>query len=490
MTFGSIYIHLSNLENKGGTMILNIKYSLLLIAFVGIFFGVSDARSQINEKELINYAYESTYKPEESGKVLIINANILTGQGDSILDASILIDQNKIVAVGKDIDSSDATVVDAEGKWVTPGIIDIHSHMGVYPAPSLRSNSDGNEATSPTTPHVWAEHSVWTQDPQYTLALKGGITSFHVLVGSANLSGGRGVTLKNVRSRTVQGMKFPNAPYSLKMACGENPKRVYGGRNSEPSTRMGNVAGYRNAWIEAQAYQRRLKEYAEKSEEAKEMSYSPSRDLGLETLVGVLEGDILVQMHCYRGEEMAVMLDVAKEFDYKITTFHHAIEAYKVADILAQNSVCAAMWADWWGFKNEAFDMVWENTAIVDQAEDKTGCAIVHSDSAVDIQRMNQQAAKALAAGQKAGLDINKERAIQWITLNPAIALGIGDQVGSIEPGKMADIVIWSHDPFSVYSRAEKVFIDGLLKFDIDDPSSFERTDFDLGIIDPEGDRL
>ena len=490
MTFGSIYIHLSNLENKRGVMILNFKYSSLVIAFIGIFFGLSDARSQINEKELINYAYESTYKPEESGKVLITNANILTGQGDSILDASILIDQNKIVAVGKDLDSSDATVIDAKGKWVTPGIIDIHSHMGVYPAPSLRSNSDGNEATSPTTPHVWAEHSVWTQDPQYTLALKGGITSFHVLVGSANLIGGRGVTLKNVRSRTVQGMKFPNAPYSLKMACGENPKRVYGGRNSEPSTRMGNVAGYRDAWIEAEEYLRSLKEYAEKPDEDKEPSDRPSRDLGLETMIGVLEGDILVQMHCYRGEEMVVMLDVAKEFDYKITTFHHAIEAYKVADILAQNSVCAAMWADWWGFKNEAFDMVWENTAIVDQAEDKTGCAIVHSDSAVDIQRMNQQAAKALAAGQKAGLDINKERAIQWITLNPAIALGIGDQVGSIEPGKMADIVIWSHDPFSVYSRAEKVFIDGLLKFDIDDPSSFERTDFDLGIIDPEGDRL
>ena len=471
-------------------MILNFKYSSLVIAFIGIFFGLSDARSQINEKELINYAYESTYKPEESGKVLITNANILTGQGDSILDASILIDQNKIVAVGKDLDSSDATVIDAEGKWVTPGIIDIHSHMGVYPAPSLRSNSDGNEATSPTTPHVWAEHSVWTQDPQYTLALKGGITSFHVLVGSANLIGGRGVTLKNVRSRTVQGMKFPNAPYSLKMACGENPKRVYGGRNSEPSTRMGNVAGYRDAWIEAEEYLRSLEEYAEKPDEDKEPSDRPSRDLGLETMIGVLEGDILVQMHCYRGEEMVVMLDVAKEFDYKITTFHHAIEAYKVADILAQNSVCAAVWADWWGFKNEAFDMVWENTAIVDQAEDKTGCAIVHSDSAVDIQRMNQQAAKALAAGQRAGLDINKERAIQWITLNPAIALGIGDQVGSIEPGKMADIVIWSHDPFSVYSRAEKVFIDGLLKFDIDDPSSFERTDFDLGIIDPEGDRL
>ncbi|HJL80080.1 MAG TPA: amidohydrolase [Gammaproteobacteria bacterium] len=471
-------------------MILNPKYSFLITGVTIILFGAPNIQSQINEKELINYAYESTYEPETSSKTIITNANILTGRGDSILDASILMDKNKIIAVGKDLDSSDATVVDAEGKWVTPGIIDIHSHMGVYPAPSLRSNSDGNEATSPTTPHVWAEHSVWTQDPQYTLALKGGITSFHVLVGSANLIGGRGVTLKNVRSRTVQGMKFPNAPYTLKMACGENPKRVYGGRNSEPSTRMGNVAGYRNAWIEAQAYQRRLTEYAEKSDEAKEMSYSPSRDLGLETLVGVLEGDILVQMHCYRGEEMAVMLDVAKEFEYKITTFHHAIEAYKVADILAQNSVCAAMWADWWGFKHEAFDMVWENTAIVDQAENKTGCAIVHSDSAVGIQRLNQEAAKALAAGQKIGLDLNKERAIQWITLNPAKALGIDDQVGSIEPGKMADIVVWSHDPFSVYSRAEKVFIDGHLKFDINDPGSFQRTDFDIGIIDPEGDRL
>ena len=490
MTFGLICIHLSNLEQKGGVMILSPKYSCLIIAFVLTLFGAISVQSQINERELINYAYESTYKPEESEKIIIVNANILTGNGDSILDASILMQKNKIVAIGKDLDQTDALVIDAEGKWVTPGIIDIHSHMGVYPAPSLRSNSDGNEATSPTTPHVWAEHSVWTQDPQYTLALKGGITTFHVLVGSANLIGGRGVTLKNIRSRTVQGMKFPNAPYTLKMACGENPKRVYGGRKSEPSTRMGNVAGYRNAWIEAQAYQRRLNEYAEKSDEAKEMSYSPSRDLGLETLVGVLEGDILVQMHCYRGEEMAVMLDVAKEFDYKITTFHHAIEAYKVADILAQNSVCAAMWADWWGFKHEAFDMVWENTAIVDQAENKTGCAIVHSDSAVGIQRLNQEAAKALAAGQKAGLGLSKERAIQWITLNPAKALGIDDQVGSIEPGKMADIVIWSDDPFSVYSRAEKVFIDGHLKFNIDDPDSFQRTDFDIGIIDPEGDRL
>ncbi|MAR60782.1 MAG: amidohydrolase [Gammaproteobacteria bacterium] len=439
---------------------------------------------------MMNGAYQSTYNPDPSPKILIKNGTLLTGTGVLLEKSSVLIENNRIVSVGSDIDETGATVIDADGKWITPGIIDIHSHMGVYPAPSLRSNSDGNEATSPTTPDVWAEHSVWTQDPQYTLALKGGITTFHVLPGSANLIGGRGVTLKNIRSVTVQGMKFPNAPHSLKMACGENPKRVYGNRNTEPSTRMGNVAGYRKSWIKAKAYQKRLEEYESKSEEAKELEYAPSRDLELETLVGVLKGEILIQNHCYRGEEMAIMLDIAKEFGYKVTTFHHAIEAYKVADILAEQGVCSAMWADWWGFKHEAYDMVWENVAIVDQARNGTGCAIVHSDSAVGIQHLNQEASKALAAGRRSGLDIDKARAIQWITLNAAKGLGIEDRVGSLEVGKMADVVIWSGDPFSVYSTVEKVFIDGHIKYENETVEEFERTDFDLGIIDPEGDRL
>ena len=439
---------------------------------------------------MMNGAYQSTYNPDPSPKILIKNGTLLTGTGVLLERSSVLIENNRIVSVGSDIDETGATVIDAEGKWITPGIIDIHSHMGVYPAPSLRSNSDGNEATSPTTPDVWAEHSVWTQDPQYTLALKGGITTFHVLPGSANLIGGRGVTLKNIRSVTVQGMKFPNAPHSLKMACGENPKRVYGNRNTEPSTRMGNVAGYRKSWIKAKAYQKRLEEYESKSEEAKELEYAPSRDLELETLVGVLKGEILIQNHCYRGEEMAIMLDIAKEFGYKVTTFHHAIEAYKVADILAEQGVCSAMWADWWGFKHEAYDMVWENVAIVDQAGNGTGCAIVHSDSAIGIQHLNQEASKALAAGRRSGLDIDKARAIQWITLNAAKGLGIEDRVGSLEAGKMADVVIWNGDPFSVYSTVEKVFIDGHIKYENETVEEFERTDFDLGIIDPEGDRL
>jgi len=462
-------------------------FSLIFIINLTVISSTLEASS---EAEMMNGAYQSTYNPDPSPKILIKNGTLLTGTGVLLEKSSVLIENNRIVSVGSDIDETGATVIDAEGKWITPGIIDIHSHMGVYPAPSLRSNSDGNEATSPTTPDVWAEHSVWTQDPQYTLALKGGITTFHVLPGSANLIGGRGVTLKNIRSVTVQGMKFPNAPHSLKMACGENPKRVYGNRNTEPSTRMGNVAGYRKSWIKAKAYQKRLEEYESKSEEAKELEYAPSRDLELETLVGVLKGEILIQNHCYRGEEMAIMLDIAKEFGYKVTTFHHAIEAYKVADILAEQGVCSAMWADWWGFKHEAYDMVWENVAIVDQAVNATGCAIVHSDSAVGIQHLNQEASKALAAGRRSGLNIDKARAIQWITLNAAKGLGIEDRVGSLEAGKMADVVIWSSDPFSVYSTVEKVFIDGHIKYENETVEEFERTDFDLGIIDPEGDRL
>jgi len=456
----------------------------LFIIFIGTFsfFTLSPEETK---------AFESTYEPNDSGDVFIENARILTGTGKEILKGSILISSNEIKAIGESLSKPPGVkVINANGKWVTPGIIDIHSHMGVYPAPGLRSSSDGNEATSPVTAHVWAEHSVWTQDPQMPLALKGGITTFHVLPGSANLIGGRGVTLKNIWSRTVQGMKFPGAPYTLKMACGENPKRVYGGRNSEPSTRMGNVAGYRKAWIRAQGYRNKLEEYESKSEEAKELEYAPSRDLELETLVGVLDGEILIQNHCYRGEEMAIMLDIAKEFNYKVTTFHHAIEAYKVADILADNGVCAAMWADWWGFKHEAFDMVWENAAIVDQANSGTGCAIIHSDSAVGIQRLNQEAAKAMAAGNRAGFNILPSRAIKWITSNPAKALGIADKVGSLEAGKMADVVIWDGNPFSVYSKTEKVFVDGLLLYDKDNPSTPKATDFELGIINSQENRL
>ena len=434
--------------------------------------------------------FQSTYEPLPAENILIRNANIYDGEGNEFIETDLLIQNRKIVAIGKDLPSTnDFKVIDASDKWVTPGIIDIHSHMGVYPAPGVSTSSDGNEATSPVTADVWAEHSIWVQDPQYALALKGGVTAFHILPGSANLIGGRGVTVKNLQRNTINSMKFPDAPHSLKMACGENPKRVYGNRQQAPSTRMGNAAGYRKSWIQAEAYLNRLNEYESKSDDAKEMGYAPQRDLEMETLAGVLRGEILVHNHCYRAEEMATMINIANEFNYKITAFHHGVEAYKIADLLAENNICGALWADWWGFKHEAYDMVQANIAIVDQALNGKGCAIVHSDDAIGIQHLNQEASKALSAGLRAGFDITKARAMNWITSNPAKAAGIYDQTGSLKVGKNADVVIWSKNPFSVYALVEKVFIDGATAYDKE--SNFQpASDFDVGIISPNKNRI
>ena len=435
--------------------------------------------------------FDSTYIAKPSATSLLKNANIYDGEGNEFLGYDLLIKNGKIEAIGFDLDTrtENAIEYDLSGMWVTPGIIDLHSHMGVYSAPGVKSSSDGNESTSPVTADVWAEHSVWTQDPQFSLALQGGVTTFHVLPGSANLIGGRGTTFKNVQSNTVQGMKYPDAPHSLKMACGENPKRVYGSRRQAPSTRMGNVAGYRKAWIKASKYKQNMNSYESKSEEAKEIVSPPTRDLEMDTLAGVLDGEILVQNHCYRAEEMAMMIDIAKEFGYKITAFHHAVEAYKIADLLADNDICGALWADWWGFKHEAYDMVQENIAIIDQARNGSGCAVVHSDDAIGIQHLNQEAAKALAAGNRAGFNISKARAMRWITSNPAKAAGIEETTGSLVKGKNADVVIWNKNPFSVYAIAQKVFIDGNLMFDRQDLTSKPVSDFDLGIIKPNANR-
>ena len=435
--------------------------------------------------------FDSTYIAKPSATSLLKNANIYDGEGNEFLGYDLLIKNGKIEAIGFDLNTrtENAIEYDLSGMWVTPGIIDLHSHMGVYSAPGVKSSSDGNESTSPVTADVWAEHSVWTQDPQFSLALQGGVTTFHVLPGSANLIGGRGTTFKNVQSNTVQGMKYPDAPHSLKMACGENPKRVYGSRRQAPSTRMGNVAGYRKAWIKASKYKQNMNSYESKSVEAKEIVSPPTRDLEMDTLAGVLDGEILVQNHCYRAEEMAMMIDIAKEFGYKITAFHHAVEAYKIADLLADNDICGALWSDWWGFKHEAYDMVQENIAIIDQARNGSGCAVVHSDDAIGIQHLNQEAAKALAAGNRAGFNISKARAIRWITSNPAKAAGIEETTGSLVKGKNADVVIWNKNPFSVYAIAQKVFIDGNLMFDRQDLTSKPVSDFDLGIIKPNANR-
>ena len=419
--------------------------------------------------------YPSTYMRYPGAPTLIRGATILDGEGGRIENGSLLFADGKVQAIGgPELAAPEGTfVIDAQGRYVTPGIIDVHSHLGDYPSPGTASLSDGNEATGPARPEVWAEHSVWPQDPGFSRALaNGGITALQILPGSANLFGGRSVTLKNVPARTVQGMKFPGAPYGLKMACGENPKRVYGSKSQMPQTRMGNIAYVRQTWAKAREYDRKWDKYERAGGDI------PVRDLAMDTLRGVLDGKILVHNHCYRADEMAIMIDVAKEFGYKISTFHHAVESYKIADLLREAGICSAMWADWYGFKMESYDAINENIAFVHNAG---ACSIVHSDDANGIQRLNQEAAKALATGRRAGIDISEATAWTWLSSNPAKAMGIFDQTGSLKAGKMADVVLWNGNPFSAYTRPDKVWIDGALMFDAANPRLRPVSDFELG---------
>jgi imidazolonepropionase-like amidohydrolase len=458
----------------------------LSVLFVGAALGACATTPNDPEAVAAGAAapYASSYVRRPYAPVLIRAATVLDGQGGEFANADVLFQDGAITAVGAGLTApAGAEVIDGEGRFVTPGIIDVHSHLGVYPSPSINATSDGNELTQPNTAEVWAEHSVWPMDPGFSRAVAGGITTLHVLPGSGNLFGGRGVTLRPVLgARTVQEMKFPDAPQSLKMACGENPARVYGERNSSPATGMGVVAGWRQSFVEAQQYQRRWAEYREK-QGGEDPPDPPDRNLELETLAGVLDGDIIVQWHCYRADEMATAIALSHEFGFQIAAFHHAVEAYKVGDLLARENVCAAMWADWWGFKIEAYDGIRENIPFVHA---QGGCAVVHSDSEVGIQRLNQEAAKALSDGRRAGIEVSRGEAWTWLSRNPARVLRIDDRTGALAPGLAADVVVWSADPFSTYAVAERVYMDGALAYQRGAPGA-PSSDFELGQAFREG---
>jgi imidazolonepropionase-like amidohydrolase len=367
-------------------------------------------------------------------------------------------------------------VIEGKGRWLTPGIIDVHSHNGTYSMPLTSLDlkaSDVSETSDPNVADTWVEHAVNPQDPAFSAALRAGVTTVQVLPGSTPLFAGRSVILKPVPVADVPAMKFPGARQALKMSCGENAKSNWGEKGEAPNSRQGEIAIVREAFLRAQQYRDEWREYSRgKSKKP------PPRDLKLDTLAAVLDGDIAVHMHCYRASDMSAMLGVAREFGFHITAFHHAVEAYKIPVQLKQAGTCIAVWSDWWGFKMELQDAIRENAAMFDAAG---GCVMMHSDSPVVGQRLTIEAAKAAAAGRRAGLGMPPEHIIRWVTSTPAKTLGLGDRIGTIAAGFNADVVIWSGDPFSIYSKADQVFVDGALAYDRAVPARSPRSDFELG---------
>ena len=384
-------------------------------------------------------------------EVLIKGGTLLTVTHGRIENGSIYIKDGKIVAIGQNVSApATATVIDATGKFVMPGIIDAHSHMAL--------DGDINEATSPVTPAMNMLDAFQYTDKALYRALAGGVTTALLLHGSANMIGGQDVVIKLKYGLGRDEMLFPNAPISIKFASGENPKRVYGQRNQLPSTRMGNFEVQRQAFEDARDYMRKWDEYNAKVAKGDKDALPPHKDLKLEALADVLRGKFLVQIHCYRADEFLTELAMAKEFGYKVRAFHHAVEIYKVADKIAAANVGIATWADWWGFKVEAYDAIPWNAVM---SMRKGVRVAIKSDSDDYTRRLNQEAGKTMRYG-----GASEEEALKMITLNPAWIIGVDDRVGSLDVGKDADITIWSGYPLSSSGIVDKAIIDGEVWFD------------------------
>jgi imidazolonepropionase-like amidohydrolase len=393
------------------------------------------------------------YAAAHSGKneFVIKNATLLTTTHGKIEHGSIYVKDGKIVAFGATVNApTSASVIDVDGKYVTPGIIDPHSHMAL--------DGDVNEATSPVVPQMMMKDAFDYNDKAIYRALAGGVTSSLLLHGSADMIGGQAVVIKNKYGLDRDQMLFPGAPQSIKFASGENPKRVFGDRKQLPSTRMGNFAVQREAFTQAKDYQRQWDEYNEKVKKGDKTASPPKKDLKLEALVQVLQGKMLVQIHCYRADEFLTEIAIANEFGYKIRAFHHALEAYKVPEALAKNDIAIATFADWWGYKYEAWDAIPWNADMAMHAGVRVA---IKSDSDDYMRRLNQEAAKTMRYG-----GATEDEAMKMITLNPAWIMGVDDKTGSIDVGKDADLVLWDGYPLSSYGIPAKVWIDGDLYFD------------------------
>jgi len=388
-------------------------------------------------------------------ETLIRNATVITISRGTLANTDILIRNGKIAGVGQNLKASErARVIDATGKYVMPGIIDPHSH----------SMSDSiNEGTLSVTSMVRIRDMLNPTAPNLYRELAGGVTTLNILHGSANTIGGQNSVVKIKYGRPVAEFIFPGAPPGIKFALGENVKRASstvlpGQTRRYPATRMGQEEVLRDSFTRARNYKRSWDEHRAAVARGDKNLIPPRRDLQLEPLVEVLEGKRFVHAHCYRADEIIMIMNVADEFGFKIKTLQHVLEGYKVAKEIAAHGAGASPFADSWGYKIEAYDAIPYNVAILMRA----GVLVsINSDSDERARRLNIDAAKMMKYG-----DLSEEEALRLITINPATQLGIQDRVGSIDVGKDADLAIWTAHPFSVYSRVDTTLIDGDIFFD------------------------
>jgi imidazolonepropionase-like amidohydrolase len=390
----------------------------------------------------------------QTSETLIKNATVLTVTHGTLANTDVLIRNGKIAAIGKNLNApANARVIDATGKYVMPGIIDCHSHSMLDTI---------NEGTLAVTSMVRTADVLNTTDVDLYRELAGGVTTLNLLHGSANPIGGLNTVVKIKYGRPASEFLFPGAMPGIKFALGENVKRsstpnLPGVQRRYPNTRMGVEEVIRDAFTRARDYKRTWDEYRAASAKDKNL-IPPKRDLQLEPLVEVLEGRRYIHAHCYITSEILMLINLADEFGFKIKTFQHVLEGYKVAKEIAAHGAGASIFADSWGYKIEAYDAIPYNAAILTRA----GVVVsMNSDSDERARRLNIEAAKAMHWG-----DLTEEQALKLITLNPAIQLGIQERVGSLEVGKDADLAIWNGHPFSVYSRVDSTFIDGVVYFD------------------------
>lgn len=402
----------------------------------------------------------------EGGLTAFVGATLFPIAGGPIEDGALLVRDGKFEAVGSRTDveiPSGAEIIDVSGLTLMPGIVDTHSHLGVYARPSVDANSDGNEMTGPIQSFVRAADSIWPGDPGFRMARAGGVTTLNIMPGSGNAMGGQTAYVKN-RGRTVEEMLIrgdEDFRYGMKMANGENPKRIYGKRNETPATRMGIAGLQRNRFLRAREYMEKWERY-ERKRESDPDAEKPDRDVDLEPIVEILQRKRPVHFHAHRADDIMTAMRLADEFGFRLI-LHHATEAYKVVDEIAKRNVpCSLILLESPGGKHEAFNLTFENGGLLEKAGVKT---CFHSDDPiVDSRFLIRCAALAVREG------MSETEALKALTLNAAEMIDLEDRVGSIEPGKDADFIVLSGHPFSVYTRVLQTYIEGEKVFDFSNP--------------------